>query len=132
MAISAAGVVSWAAPVLGTYSVTVVAKDTKTGLTGQAVATVKIAVAGPTFTTTSLSGAAGKTMTGVISIADSGAITWMQVSISGAPMGMGFTMSGLNITATWPNAVAGTYNMKLTALDSLGLSTSATIPVVIK
>jgi hypothetical protein len=45
---------------------------------------------------------------------------------------MGFTMSGLNITATWPNAVAGTYNLKLTALDSLGLSTAATIPVVIK
>jgi len=50
LTINTTGVVTWASPALGTYSVTVSAKDTETGLTGTAVYSVKIANAGPVIT----------------------------------------------------------------------------------
>jgi hypothetical protein len=52
MSISSAGVVSWAAPVVGTYSVSVTAKDSVNGLSGSGVYNVVIAAASTTTTTT--------------------------------------------------------------------------------
>ncbi|MDC8784623.1 S53 family peptidase [Roseateles koreensis] len=43
MSISAAGVLSWSKAVAGSYTVTVIVKDSKTGLTGQAAISIKIA-----------------------------------------------------------------------------------------
>jgi subtilase family serine protease len=42
MTLSTAGILSWPAPVTGTSSVTVTARDTKTGLTGQGVLSIDI------------------------------------------------------------------------------------------
>ncbi|MEI8168566.1 MAG: S53 family peptidase [Rhodoferax sp.] len=131
MSISSAGVVSWASPVLGTFAVTVVAKDTKTALSGQGVMTVKIATAGPVITALAMKGVLGKPLTGTISITDSGAISWISVSISGVPLGMSFSMSGLTLTAVWPSPVVGSYSLKVSAVDSLGLSSTVTIPVTV-
>ena len=128
MAVNAAGVVSWASPVLGNYNVTVIAKDTKTGLTGQAVATVKIAAAGPTISAAAMTGVAGKAMSGSIVLTAPGA-TSLRISIDGAPLGMQFSMSGLTITAYWPQPVAGSYALKVVALDSNGLTAQLTVPV---
>ncbi|PVX36930.1 S53 family peptidase [Janthinobacterium sp. 78] len=128
MAISAAGVVSWAKPVLGTYSVTIIAKDSKTGLSGQAVTTVKIAAAGPTITAAAMKGVAGKAMSGSIVLTAPGA-TSLRISIDGAPLGMQFSMSGLTITATWPQPVAGSYTLKVVALDNNGLTAQLNVPV---
>ena len=130
MAISAAGVVSWAKPVLGTYSVTIIAKDSKTGLSGQAVTTVKIAAAGPTITAAAMKGVAGKAMSGSIVLTAPGA-TSLRISIDGAPLGMQFSMSGLTITATWPQPVAGSYTLKLVALDNNGLTAQLNVPVTV-
>ena len=130
MSISAAGVVSWASPVLGTYSVTIIAKDTKTGLSGQAVATVKIAAAGPTISAATMTGVAGKAMSGSIVLTAPGA-TWLRISIDGAPLGMQFSMSGLTITAYWPQAVAGSYTLKVVALDNNGLTAQLNVPVTV-
>ncbi|WP_428718607.1 putative Ig domain-containing protein [Undibacterium curvum] len=133
MSISSAGVVSWAAPVVGSYKVTVIAKDSKTGLSGQAVYTITIAAAAPTGLTVSapaITGVAGKAVSGVIAISAPGA-SWVSISISGAPLGMGFSMSGLNITAIWPAPVTGSYALKITVTDSTGRTTSTTMPITI-
>ncbi|MYM69665.1 peptidase S53 [Pseudoduganella sp. FT55W] len=143
MAISSAGVVSWAAPVAGTYAVTVTAKDSKTGLSGQGVYTVVIAAASTTATTTkpsatppvitatALSGVAGKALSGTIGVkvSNSGAVS---LAISGAPLGMMFTASGMNVVVSWASPVTGSYTLKLTATDSTGASATASIPVTIK
>ena len=130
MAISAAGVVSWAKPVLGTYSVTIIAKDSKTGLSGRAVTTVKIAAAGPTITAAAMKGVAGKAMSGSIVLTAPGA-TSLRISIDGAPLGMQFSMSGLTITAYWPQPVAGSYTLKVVALDNNGLTAQLNVPVTV-
>jgi hypothetical protein len=130
MTIGSTGVVSWAKPVLGTYNVTVVAKDSKTGLSGQGLYTVKIANAGPTITAAATTGVAGKALSGTISIADPGA-TSLSISISGAPLGMGFSSSGLTVTYFWNSAVLGSYNLKVLVVDSAGLSAQATVPVTV-
>ena len=130
MSISAAGVVSWAAPVLGSYAVTVTAKDSKTGLSGQGVYSVKIAAAGPVITAAAMSGVVGKAMSGSISISDPGA-TSVSVSISGVPLGMAFSVSGLNISANWASPVLGSYSLKVSVLDSAGLSATLTVPITI-
>lgn len=130
MTIASTGVVSWVKPVLGTYSVTVTAKDSKTGLSGFAVYTVKIANAGPVITAAAATGVAGKALSGSISITDPGA-TALSISISGAPLGMGFSASGLTINYTWASPVAGSYNLKVTAVDNAGLSATATVPITV-
>jgi hypothetical protein len=130
MTINAAGVVSWASPVLGSYSVTVIAKDSKTGLTGQAVATVKIAAAGPTISAPAMTGVAGKAMSGSIVLTAPGANA-LWISITGAPLGMQFSMSGMTITARWPLPVAGNYVLKVVALDNNGLTAQLSVPVTV-
>ena len=130
MSISSAGLVSWAKPVLGTYKVTVIAKDTKTGLTGQGVYTVAIATAGPVITAPAVSGVAGKSLTGFISISDAGA-TSLSVSISGAPLGMGFSVSGQTIKYVWASPATGSYALKVSVLNSAGLSAQATVAITV-
>jgi subtilase family serine protease len=130
MTIASTGVVSWPKPVLGTYNVTVIAKDSKTGLSGQGVYTVKIANAGPVITAAATTGVAGKALSGTISIADPGA-TSLSISISGAPLGMGFSSNGLTITYFWNSPVVGSYNLKVAVVDNLGLSAQAAVPVTV-
>jgi hypothetical protein len=142
MSISSAGVVSWAAPVVGTYSVSVTAKDSVNGLSGSGVYNVVIAAASTTTTTTTtkstppvitasaLTGVAGKPLSGTIGIKVS-ASGGVSLNISGAPLGMSFSASGMNVAVSWPSPVAGSYTLKLTATDSAGASTTASIPVTI-
>jgi len=133
MAIGTTGVVSWAKPVAGTYSVGVVAKDAKTGLTGQGVYTLQIGaatVSGPVITAPAMTGVAGKKLVGTISISAPGA-TGLSVSISGVPSGMGFSVSGLAFTATWASPVVGAYSLKVVAVDSNGKTASANVPITI-
>lgn len=130
MTINSAGTVSWPSPVLGSYNVTVTVKDSKTGLTGQGVYVVKIAKNGPVITAAAMTGVAGKALRGTITIADPGA-SWISVSISGVPLGMGFSMSGLTITANWPSPVTGNYTLKVTVVDNQGLTATQSIPVTI-
>lgn len=147
MSISSAGVVSWATPVAGTYSVTVTAKDSKTGLSGQGVYTVTIAAAtttttgtttttttaagsGPVIKATTMSGVAGRALSGTISITDATSKS-ISVSISGAPLGMSFQVSGMQIVANWASPQTGSYTLKVVATDGNGASASASIPVTV-
>ncbi|WP_343731069.1 S53 family peptidase [Duganella sp.] len=143
MSISSAGVVSWATPVAGTYNVSVTAKDSVNGLSGQGVYSVVIAASSstspstsktsstpPVITATTLSGVAGKALSGTIAVkvSNSGAVS---LSISGAPLGMSFSASGMNVAVAWPSPVAGSYTLKVTATDGAGVSATASIPVTI-
>jgi hypothetical protein len=130
MTISSAGVISWASPVVGTYNVTVTARDAKTGLSGQGVYSVKIATAGPVITAVAMTGVLGKVMTGTISIADAAA-TSISITISGVPLGMGFSISGTTVNAIWASPVLGSYSLKIVAVDNAGLSATSIIPVTI-
>jgi subtilase family serine protease len=144
MTISSAGVVGWTSPVVGSYSVTVVAKDSVNGLTGSGVYTVVVASASTTTTTTpvtsgasgpvikagALTAVAGRTLSGTISITDATSKT-IKVNISGAPLGMMFSANGTTISVLWASPVTGSYQLKLVATDGNGASSSATIPVTI-
>jgi hypothetical protein len=133
MAISSTGVVSWASPVQGSYTVTVTAKDTKTSLSGTGTLTITIAsatAAGPVITASAMNGVVGKPLTGTIGISAPGT-TSLSVSISGAPLGMSFSMSGTNLAVSWASPVAGSYGLKVSVTDSSGRTTQATVPVTI-
>lgn len=145
MSISTAGIVSWATPVAGSYSVTVTAKDSKTSLTGQGVYTVVIAAASTTTTTTtttttsgsgpvikasSMAGVAGRALSGTITITDSTSKS-LTVSISGAPLGMNFQVNGMQIVASWASPQTGSYTLKVVATDGNGASSALSVPVTI-
>lgn len=130
MVVGADGVVSWAKPLVGSYSVTLTAKDSKTGLSGQGTFTVKISAAGPVITAAAMVGVAGKPLSGTISVSSPGA-TSLSVSIAGVPLGMGFSIAGTTITAKWPSPVTGNYQLLVTVRDSAGLSAQQAVPVTI-
>ena len=123
---------SWPAPVAGSYAVTVVAKDSKTGLSGQGVVTVVIAKAapGPVITAPAMTGPPGKLLTGSISLSDPGASA-ISVSISGVPAGMTFAVSGQALLVSWANPVQGNYTLTILAHDNLGLSGQVAMPVTV-
>ena len=130
MVISTSGVLSWASPVAGNYSVTVTAKDAKTGLTGTGVYTIRITSAGPVITAAAMAGVAGKPLSSSIGISDAAA-TFLSVTISGVPLGMGFSINANTLIANWASPVVGNYSLKVVATDNAGLSATLTIPVTI-
>jgi subtilase family serine protease len=127
---STTGAVTWATPVLGTFAVTVIAQDTKTGLSGQGIYTLSITQGGPSVSATSLTGVAGQALTGSITISDS-ASNSLSLMITGVPSGMGFSVSGSALIAKWASPVTGTYAPHLTVIDGKGLTATATIPITI-
>jgi hypothetical protein len=142
MTISHSGVLSWATPVIGTYSVKVTVTDTVTHLTATATITVVISAApvvtnGPVITTSTMTGVAGKSMSGTITFKDSGA-QGISISLSGIPMGMalgslnGTSLSaGISLSVNWVSPVTGNYTIKVTATDNLGRSAQISVPVTI-
>ncbi|RQO53678.1 peptidase S53 [Paucibacter sp. KBW04] len=130
MTVSSSGVLSWAKPVLGSYSVTVTVKDGKTGLSGQALISVKIAASGPQITAPAVSGVAGKPLSALISISDPG-VSAVSISISGVPLGMMFSANGMNITASWAKPITGSYTLKIVVQDSTGQTATASLPITV-
>lgn len=130
MAIGGGGLVTWPSPVAGTYSVTAVATDTKTGLSGQGVYTVVVTAGGPVITAPPMTGVAGKPLTGTIALSDPG-VAGLSVQISGVPLGMMFSASGLNLIAQWPSPVTGSYTLVVSVVDSNGARAQANVPVTI-
>ena len=133
MAISSTGVLSWASPVAGSYAVTVKATNTSTGLSGNAVLTVVIAQAtsqAPVVSAPALTGVAGRPLSGSITVS-SPAGRALSVSISGVPYGVQFSASGQVLSLYWPSPVTGSYTLAITATDSTGLRTQATLRITI-
>ena len=127
MVISSAGVVTWPTPVVGTYAVTVTARDSKTNLSGQGVYTVTIAApVAPTIAAATVTGKAGTALSYVVTATAANPVTY---SMTGAPSGMVISSSG---TLSWASPVAGTYHVTVTAKDSkTGLTGSGALTVQI-
>ncbi len=130
MTIASSGLVSWSNPTLGNFSVTVTAKDAKTGLSGSGVYTVTISPNGPVVQAVTLTGVAGRVLTGSIGITDN-ASSALWITISGVPAGMSASASTGVLTLNWASPVSGTYSLRVVVVDSKNLTGSATIPVTI-
>lgn len=139
LTVASTGLVSWAVPVAGTYSVTVTAKDSKTGLSGQGVyklviATKPVTSLNPVMQATSLTGKVGQPLSGKITF-NSPAGLGMSISITGVPAGIVFTPSavtgGMTLNVAWPSPVLGNYTLAVTATDSAGRSSKLSIPVAV-
>lgn len=132
LALSSSGLLTWASPVTGSYSVTVVATDSVTHVSGSAVITLTIAASqsGPVITVSPIQGSAGRPLSGSVGITDTSSRAVM-VSIRGAPAGMTFSASGTAILLRWNNPVAGTYTLVFTATDSNRLSAQANLVVTV-
>jgi hypothetical protein len=118
MSVNSAGVVSWANPVAGTYNVTVIAQDSKTGLSGQGVLSVAIASPKPPVVTgATITGHAGVALSFTVSAVGPNPKTYR---ITGAPSGMIISSAG---SVSWNAPMAGTYTVTIAATDTrTGLS----------
>ncbi len=113
MSVSTAGVVSWAAPLIGTYAVTVIAHDATTGLSGKGLYTVTIAAAkAPTVTAGSVAGTVGKALSFCVNATATNPLTY---SLTGAPSGM--TIAGTGCIS-WNTPTLGTFVVTVTAQDT--------------
>jgi hypothetical protein len=113
MSVSTAGVVNWASPLAGTYSVTVIAHDATTGLTGQGVYTVTItAQKAPTVPPASIPGTVGKALSFSVNANATNPLTY---SLTGAPLGMTIASTGI---ITWNTPTLGTFGVTVTAQDT--------------
>jgi subtilase family serine protease len=135
--ISSRGVVSWAAPTLGTYPVTVTVTDAVTNASASATLTLQINAAliytGPVISASAINGTAGSALAALINITDTDpGVRSISVGIKGAPAGMSFGGSGQGILVRWQRPVAGTYTLVITATDNLRRSSQSSVTVTIR
>jgi Putative Ig domain len=113
MTLSTAGILSWPAPATGTYSLTVTARDTKTGLTGQGKLSINIQPPkAPTVTAANVSATAGNALSFTVAVSAVDPVTW---TLSGAPAGMAISSAGV---IRWPDPLAGRYTITVSARDT--------------
>lgn len=125
-----AGNVHWAQPISGQHAIVVGAQDAVSGLQGQGTYAIRIGTPGPAISDVSIQGTAGQPVSGSFSVSAPGATT-LAMSISDAPIGMSFHVSGLTFTAYWPRATAGSYMLKLSVIDSAGMVATKLVPITI-
>lgn len=106
-------VVSWPSPLTGNYSVKVVVKDKKTGLSGEGTYQIKIETPpAPRVSDGVATGTAGKALSFKVAVAASNTFT---VTQSGSPSGMSVDSKG---NVTWSKPTAGSYSVKFSAKDT--------------
>ncbi len=134
MSIAPNGSVSWNNPLAGSYTVTVNALDSVTRITGRGVYSVKVGDrVGPAINGSGLNGLAGQALKGYILITDPNSPV-VGAGVGAAPLGMSLDMSAgpSKIAVNWPNPVAGTYNLQVSASDGAGVSSASAVTVTIK
>ncbi|MFG6465127.1 S53 family peptidase [Roseateles sp. BYS87W] len=105
--------------------------STTTGTTTGTSTGTGTTTSGLSLTTTSLSGTAGKALSGNIAYNAAGASS-LSISISGAPTGMSFSGTSAGVSVSWASPVTGTYRLVITLKDNLGRSASGNVTVTIK
>jgi subtilase family serine protease len=129
VAVNASGVVSWAAPVAGSYAFTATA-TTSAGQSASARYTLAVVAVNhaPTLASGTVTGKAGWSLTVALPgrDVDGDALAY---TMTGAPNGLVLSNAGV---LTWAKAVKGTYSLKVTVKDARGLSSAvATVTVVV-
>jgi subtilase family serine protease len=125
LSLSSFGQLSWAAPVQGTYQVTVNASDNNTNpvthFSFNITLVVGAALQGPVVnsgTALSIAGTAGIPLTASIPISDADSnVARINVSIAGAPAGMQFYVNRQGLNLRWSTPTSGTYRFTVTAVD---------------
>ena len=107
------GLITWSAPIAGTYSIVAHALDAHTGLAGQATLTVSITSASPPQVANgSVTGTAQTALTFVPQVTDANVVT---LTLSGAPSGMSASTAGV---VSWASPLVGTYKVTVAAHDA--------------
>ncbi len=128
LAVNASGIVTWAAPVAGSYSFTATATASGKSASARYTLTVVAVNHAPTLTSSSVAVKAGASFSVTLhgSDVDGDAMVY---TMTGAPSGMTLTNAGV---LSWSKAVKGTYAVKVTAHDVRGLASApATITVTV-
>jgi subtilase family serine protease len=127
MAVNSSGIVSWANPIAGSYSVTARAQDSLTGLSGNGVYTVTISKPQPPAVNgATVKGTAATPLSFTVSVAATHAISY---TLTGAPTGMTVSTAGV---VNWASPIVGTYNVTVKATDSTtGLSGTGVYSIAI-
>lgn len=113
MSVSSKGLLSWPSPVAGSYAVTITVQDSKTLLTGSGTVNITIALPPPPVVAAqTLTGTAGTAFSVQVQASGSNSLSY---ALTAAPAGMSINASGV---VSWPNPVAGTYNVTVTATDT--------------
>jgi hypothetical protein len=133
MVISSVGVVSWANPVAGVYTLLVTATDSKNGLSGQGSITITIArvPVAPALSATALAGKVGTALTGTITVTDDPDSKSISIGVTGIPIGMVITPAGRSLKLVWTSPVKGSYTIAVTAKNSFGLISKLNVPMTI-
>ncbi len=127
LSLSATGVLGWTSPVLGTYTATVTARDSKTGLSG--LGSVKLSIAAPSppaVGSATVSGRVGSPLSFAVAVTATNPVSYALVA---APAGMTVSSAGV---VSWPSPTAGSFAVKVTATDTrTGLAGQGTYTVTI-
>ncbi len=128
LAVSTAGVVTWAAPIAGNWSFTATA-TTSAGKSASGKYTLSVVSVNhaPTLASSTITVKAGASFSTTLQgkDVDGDALTY---AMTGAPSGM--TLSSAGVLA-WSKAVKGTYALKVTVKDSHGLAGAVAIITVV-
>ena len=113
LALSSTGVITWADPILGSYRVTISAKDSKSGQSGQGAVSIVInAPQPPVVAGAAIGGRVGSALSFAVSVSAADPVSY---ALAGAPAGMTVSSAGV---VNWPAPVAGVYAVRLTATDT--------------
>jgi hypothetical protein len=118
MSLSAAGVLTWTKPVVGTFKLNVTAKDAL-GLSGSATYTLSV-LGPPVIAGGILSAKSTAAFSANVAATDPNASA-LSYSLLGAPAGMSISAAGV---LSWSTPLKGSYVITLVARDALGLSAS--------
>jgi subtilase family serine protease len=127
MTVSSTGIVSWPKPVAGSYSVTVNAQDSQTGLSGSGVYSIAISAPQPPVVNgETVKGIAGTALSFTASINATHTVTY---ALTGAPSGMVVSSAGV---VSWAAPTVGTHDVTVKVTDTTtGLSGSGVYTIAI-
>ncbi len=132
LAVSAAGVLTWARPTPGSHALTLTATDSRHRLAGSA--TVKLNIAKlpkpPVVHVTPVTGQVGRPLSALVSVSNPDA-NGLRVTVAGAPAGLRVAVDSSGITLTWASPVRGRWTLGVIATNGANLTARASIPLTI-
>ncbi|MBK1715683.1 S8 family serine peptidase [Rubrivivax gelatinosus] len=128
LTINTSGVLNWAAPVVGSYSIRVSASNAGGSASGVYALTVKAANRAPVVTAKTYPASAGVAWSGQVVASDADGDALKYAAASALPAGLTIEASG---RMSWAKPVAGNYGFSVRVTDAAGLSGVATMTVAV-